>query len=944
MKRLFTNYEFTSYLIWAAVAAGFAIAWMLYPHPRQSAQQAGKVELTIWFPGAVQDSYLAMIEEFMRRNPRYRVIAASAAVRDATADPTRFLLGVAGGEAPDVIFFDRFAIVEWASRGAFQPLDGYLEEEKKISDGIRKENYVAPAWNEGVYKGKVYAIPNSCDTRALFYAEAPLIRAGFVYKAGDPEVESGQTRAGRARPPKTLEEICRKRLQAGGTVTANGTAQLTSLVRRPAVNEDAPPDAKPDLNACGARPGDVAALVAGGKVFRARIIEITGPTSFRLDFGRELPPSTRQVPAQFQGACEIKVFDQDGYIPRLSRYDESTGLLTSVGYLPMFGNSWLYMYGWLFGGEFMKSDGVECNLDSIEIVRALQWSTDAYDCLGGYEAANVFRVAAESGGVSTILDPFLTGKVAMKIDGDWILQSTLTFKPDMDFEVSNPPLPEARLKAGCKPVSWMGGWAFALPAAGKAQSDKVRLEGAWKLLQWLVSFEGLKMQAEYDASLARAKGQTFFPRLHPDTKVLAWYRERFLSPDSNIPPTIVTAFDKFASLLPYSRYRPVTPVGQRLWTEHVRSTEKALNHVAHPYESLNYGKLQVQIHLERALHPPAGPLVPWGVVIGFYIAAILAIAAGLVIVQERRRRLFGGRRQAWFEGFVCASPWLTGFLIFGAGPIVFSIIISFSHYDVLNPARFIGLKNYADLLGSHLDPVTQQKTWNDPLLWKSLGNTLFMVLGVPLGIAAGLALALLLDAKVRGLHVYRTIYYLPAIVPAVATFILWLSILSPSTGILNQVLRAIGFDHPPNWLQNPAWSKPALILMGLWSVGGGMIIWLAGLKDIPETLYEAAAIDGANRVQRFIHVTLPMLSPYILFNMVMGLIGVFQIFEAAFIMTDGGPADSTLFFAYKLFNEAFRFLNMGVASAMAWFLFILVLAITLFQLWLSKKWVHYGGG
>jgi multiple sugar transport system permease protein len=313
------------------------------------------------------------------------------------------------------------------------------------------------------------------------------------------------------------------------------------------------------------------------------------------------------------------------------------------------------------------------------------------------------------------------------------------------------------------------------------------------------------------------------------------------------------------------------------------------------------------------------------------------------VVQERRRHLYGGRRGVWFEGFICASPWLVGFLVFGAGPIVFSIVISFSHYDVLSPARFVGWQNYMNLLGSHVDAITGERTWNDPLFWKSLQNTAYMIVGVPLGILAGLALALLLDSKVRGLHVYRTIYYLPAIVPAVASFILWIWILSPSSGFLNRALMLLGFDNPPNWLQDPLWSKPALILMGLWGVGGSMLIWLAGLKDIPQSMYEAAAIDGANRFQRFLHITIPLLSPYILFNMIMGMIGVFQIFEAAFIMTDGGPADSTLFYAYKLFNEAFRFLNMGVASAMAWVLFVVVLVITLIQLWLSKKWVHYGG-
>ena len=217
-----------------------------------------------------------------------------------------------------------------------------------------------------------------------------------------------------------------------------------------------------------------------------------------------------------------------------------------------------------------------------------------------------------------------------------------------------------------------------------------------------------------------------------------------------------------------------------------------------------------------------------------------------------------------------------------------------------------------------------------------------MVMGVPLGMLVGLGIALLLNLKIRGIAVWRTLFYLPSIVPVVAASILWIWIFNPESGLLNNMLAAVGITGP-RWLQDPATSKWSLILMGLWGAGGGMIIWLAGLKGIGESYYEAASIDGANAWQRFRYITIPMLTPYIFFNLVMGLIGTFQIFTQAFIMTAGGPVNSTLFYVYHLFNNAFRYLHMGYAAAMAWFLFIIVLAITAFQMKYSNRWVHYEG-
>lgn len=285
-------------------------------------------------------------------------------------------------------------------------------------------------------------------------------------------------------------------------------------------------------------------------------------------------------------------------------------------------------------------------------------------------------------------------------------------------------------------------------------------------------------------------------------------------------------------------------------------------------------------------------------------------------------------KKGWV-GYAFISPWLIGFLAFTAFPFVSSIYLSFTRYDIVEAPHWVGFANYHTLLTG------------DPLFWKSLWVTCkYGLLSVPLGIVAGVALALLLNLPLKGMGVYRTIFFVPSIVPVVATSIVFLWILNPDKGLVNTLLRLVGVTGP-NWLQDIHWALWSLVFMSLWTVGGSMVIYLAGLKDIPAHLYEAATIDGASALQRLRHITLPMLTPVIFFNLVMGLIGVFQYFTQAFIMTQGGPADSTHFYALYLFERAWRYLNMGYASAMGWVLFLVIMAITAFLFATQKRWVHY---
>lgn len=294
------------------------------------------------------------------------------------------------------------------------------------------------------------------------------------------------------------------------------------------------------------------------------------------------------------------------------------------------------------------------------------------------------------------------------------------------------------------------------------------------------------------------------------------------------------------------------------------------------------------------------------------------------------------RRSDWRAGLAFASPWLIGLLVFGIYPIIASAYYSLCRYNILKPAQFIGTENYRLL-------------WEDRLFWKSLYNTLWLTsIGLPLQLLAALGAAMLLNAKVRGMAFFRTCFYLPSLVPAVATAIVWLWIFNPELGILNTALRALHVPTP-GWMTDPNWSKPALVLVGIWGMGGTMIIFLAGLQQIPRTLYEAALVDGAGRWHRFRHVTLPMLSPVIFFNLVMGIIASFQYFTHVYVMTAGleggargvgGPESSTLVYPLYLYQNAFLYFRMGYASAMAWILFLMVGALV----WLvfhTSGWVHY---
>jgi multiple sugar transport system permease protein len=301
-----------------------------------------------------------------------------------------------------------------------------------------------------------------------------------------------------------------------------------------------------------------------------------------------------------------------------------------------------------------------------------------------------------------------------------------------------------------------------------------------------------------------------------------------------------------------------------------------------------------------------------------------------------QRRTAQWRRDA-FEGYLFAAPWLLGFFLFILGPTLVSIAMSFTAWNGITPIsqiHWVGLDNYRELLTT------------DDRFRKALTNTAWYVaFAVPLGTLNALCLALLLNQEVKGQAVFRTLFYLPSVVSGVATATIWLWLFNPSFGPINLLLSKLGVPQEslPGWLTDPKWALSVFVFMSLWGVGNSMLIYLAGLQGVPTHLYEAADLDGANALVRFRHVTLPMLTPTLLFNLVMGVIGSFQTFTQAFIMTGGGPKDATLFFVLYLYQKAFQQLQMGYASAMAWILFVIIMALTLTLLRSSRRWVYYEG-
>lgn len=805
-------YATTAYLAWAFLTV-FLLSTMFAPHAF-----AEPVRLTVWGTLTGDDAIpqQAMIDAFQKRHPGIRIDALSMGA--GNMNPQKLMTAIVGRVPPDVIIQDRFTIGDWASRGAFRPLDDLLAADARRTDpqAIHKSNYVPATWQEAVYQGHVYAIPYDTDDRVLYYNKTLFQQAGL-----DPN-----------RPPQTWDEL----------------------------------------------------------IYDAKKLTVHTPSGYQR-----------------------------------------------IGFIPGFGQGWLYLWSWQNDGEAMSADGRRCTLANPETTQALATMVSWYDQLGGVDAVNEF--ANGFGGDDQ--DPFLTGKLAMRVEGNGFLQAIARYHPELDFGVCPVPVPadrlyhQGRFRNDSTWVTWSGGFSFALPVGAK----HTRL--AWQFIQWMNSPEANLIGARAEQQIANRKGRLYIPQFSADTRVTRTLFDKY-SP--NLPAKFRTALRTCMDLLSVTRFRPVTFVGQRLWDEQVHAVDAAVRHAKTPAAALLDAQRRVQIELDAAASIGRHPILPAKAVM-IALAMLILSAVGWTAFRLTRwaRGVHRSVRAEALAGFGFIAPWAFGFLLLTAGPMLASLILSFCDYDVLHAARFAGLDNYRDLMT--LDRV---------LFTKSMGNALYLAaFGIPLGMVTSLSMALLLSADLSGQRFYRTCFYIPSIVPAVATAVLWGWILNadPSRGLINATWFATltRWFHilPPGWLAVPQWSKPALILIGLWGAGGGILMWIAGLKGIPASLYEAASIDGAGPVTQFRHVTLPMLSPYIFFSLIMATIGALQTFETAYILggTDGGegtgPDDSLLVPVVYLFNNAFQYFKMGYASALAWVLFVIILGLTLAQVKLAPRWVHY---
>ena len=564
---------------------------------------------------------------------------------------------------------------------------------------------------------------------------------------------------------------------------------------------------------------------------------------------------------------------------------------------------------WSFGGDFFNgADFRDVTVDeppaqaALEMIRRLRFEDDAN---GNRRVYNATHGNAQGLGEQE----FYTGRVgAVGPIGRW---RTPRFRDIQTFDWDVVPSPQ---QPGVQRDNAVACVAWAMSSQGEKKAE------AYRLLKFLCGPTGQRLTAQSGLAVpclrSVAESDDF---LHPGQK-----------------PANAQLFVDLMDATRVGQLPQDSEFGRYLQEEVDQSIR--LNNQT-PADAARAAEDRWLTELDSPLRDPTFPAMPWRTVIGV-AAAFAALAVGLLVFWLRREKLGAIDRAQERSGWMFIAPWILGFLLLTLGPMAVSLLLSLTRWTSMQPldsAEFVGVANFTHLFT------------RDASFMKSLWVTFYYAaLAVPILQIAAVLVAVLMNQPVRAIAIFRTIYFVPSVVSGVALATLWVMIFDPDKGVLNRMLNFVlgpfGLSAP-DWFGTDAevFAIPAFVMMALWGVGAGMVIYLAGLKGIPGSLYEAARIDGAGKVKQFFNITLPMLSPLIFFNLVMGLIGSFQVFTQVYVMTEGGPGNATLVYVLKLYLEAFEYHKMGYASAMAWILFLVLLGLTLLVVRSSKKWVHYEG-
>ena len=573
------------------------------------------------------------------------------------------------------------------------------------------------------------------------------------------------------------------------------------------------------------------------------------------------------------------IAELDAYARKLTTLER--GHVTRMGFLPGSPPDWPFFWVHFFDGQLWDG-GARITLDTIENRRAFEWIQSYPKRLG---VSALQDLSSGFGNLSSPQDPFLSGQLAMVFQGVWLASYLLQYAPKMEFGAA--PFPVFR--PGDPPVTYVDSDMLVIPRGSPHPRE------AFEFMRYLsrqAATEKLNLGQQKNSPLREVSPAFLSGHKHPHIRL----------------------FQALAS-----SPRAVGQPKMSLWWEYRREIENVFQRVwlmrATPAEALGDAQRRMQKRWDQTRDRAGLPVSPaLGKVPLAVSGLVLALALGW-FWRARRRENSVRTNRSLRTGLLFFSPWGIGLLAFLVYPLAASLVYSFCDYSVLTSPRWVGLANFADF-------------FTDDVLWIALKNTLlYVVLALPLGLAFSFFAALMLDAGVRGTGIYRTLIFLPSLTPVVASAMTWMWIFNSQYGVLNHLLGKFTFGllGPLPWLADPGTALPSLVLMSFWSVGQVVVILLAAMQDVPTVLYEAADIDGAGWWRKVWHITVPLTSPVILFNVVIGIIGALQLFTQPFLMTEGGPARATLTTTMRLYQNAFVFLRMGYASAMVCVLFLVIL-------------------